>query len=59
MVSDAGMLPAGNLRELDEANLRFMVGSRMTKVPNDLASRFAAAATHSPWAADRSHYTEN
>lgn len=40
VVSDAGMLPAGNLRELDEANLRFMVGSRMTKVPNDLASRF-------------------
>ena len=40
VVADAGMLSAGNLRELDEANLRFIVGSRMTKVPNDLASHF-------------------
>ena len=40
VVDDAGMLSAGNLRELDEANLRFIVGSRMTKAPNDLASHF-------------------
>lgn len=40
VVADAGMLSAGNLRELDEANLRFIVGSRMTKAPNDLASHF-------------------
>lgn len=40
VVADAGMLSAGNLRELDEANLRFIVGSRMMKAPNDLASHF-------------------
>lgn len=40
IVADAGMLSAGNLRELDEANLRFIVGSRMTKAPTDLASHF-------------------
>ena len=33
IVADAGMLSASNLRELDEANLRFIVGSRMTKAP--------------------------
>jgi hypothetical protein len=40
VVADAGMLSASNLRELDEANLRFIVGSRMTKAPIDLASHF-------------------
>jgi hypothetical protein len=40
IVADAGMLSAGNLRELDEANLRFIVGSRVTKAPIDLASHF-------------------
>lgn len=40
VVADAGMLSAGNLRELHEANLRFIVGSRMMKAPNDLASHF-------------------
>jgi hypothetical protein len=40
VVADAGMLSATNLRELDEANLRFIVGSRMTKAPIDLASHF-------------------
>ena len=34
------MLSAGNLRELDEAGLRFIVGSRATKAPVDLASHF-------------------
>ena len=38
VVADAGMLSASNLRELDEANLRFIVGSRVTKAPADLAS---------------------
>src|SRR5699024_3941132 len=33
VVADAGMLSAENLRELDEAELRFIVGSRQTKVP--------------------------
>lgn len=40
VVADAGMLSASNLRELDEANLRFVVGSRVTKAPIDLASHF-------------------
>ena len=40
VVADAGMLSAGNLRELDEAGLRFIVGSRVTKAPVDLASHF-------------------
>ena len=40
VVADAGMLSSTNLRELDEANLRFIVGSRVTKAPKDLASHF-------------------
>jgi hypothetical protein len=40
VVADAGMLSAGNLRELDEANLRFIVGSRATKAPVDLECHF-------------------
>ena len=40
VVADAGMLSGTNLRELDEANLRFIVGSRVTKAPIDLASHF-------------------
>jgi len=40
VVADAGMLSAANLTELDEANLRFIVGSRVTKAPVDLESHF-------------------
>ncbi|MPV36949.1 IS1634 family transposase [Georgenia subflava] len=40
VVADAGMLSAGNLTALEEANLRFIVGSRVTKAPLDLASHF-------------------
>lgn len=40
VVADAGMLSASNLRELQEASLRFIVGSRATKAPIDLASHF-------------------
>jgi hypothetical protein len=40
VVADAGMLSAANLRELDEAGLRFIVGSRVTKAPVDLESHF-------------------
>jgi hypothetical protein len=40
VVADAGMLSAGNLRELDDAQLRFIVGSRVTKAPKDLESHF-------------------
>ena len=40
VVADAGMLSAKNLTDLDEANLRFIVGSKVTKAPLDLASHF-------------------
>lgn len=40
VVADAGMLSAKNLTDLHEANLRFIVGSRTTKAPLDLASHF-------------------
>ena len=40
VVADAGMLSASNLTELDDAGLRFVVGSRATKAPLDLASHF-------------------
>lgn len=40
VVADAGMLSATNLTELDEADLRFIVGSRVTKAPIDLESHF-------------------
>ncbi len=40
VVADAGMLASGNLRALDDAGLRFILGSRVTKAPNDLASHF-------------------
>jgi hypothetical protein len=40
VVADAGMLSAGNLRELDEAGLGFIVGSRQSTAPLDLASHY-------------------
>jgi len=40
VVADAGMLSAANLAALDEVELRFIVGSRVTKAPHDLASHF-------------------
>lgn len=40
VVADAGMLSATNLAQLDEVGLRFIVGSRSTKAPIDLASHF-------------------
>ena len=40
VVADAGMLSASNLKALDEAGLRFIVGSRVTKAPKDLESHF-------------------
>lgn len=40
IVADAGMLSAKNLAALDGARHRFIVGSRMTKAPIDLASHF-------------------
>ncbi|HEY1441507.1 MAG TPA: IS1634 family transposase, partial [Mycobacterium sp.] len=40
VVADAGMLSAKNLTALEEANLKFIVGSRTTKAPIDLACHF-------------------
>ena len=40
VVADAGMLSAANLTALEEAHLRFIVGSKVTKAPIDLASHF-------------------
>ena len=40
VVADAGMLSAANLKAIDEAGLRFIVGSRVTKAPLDLAKHF-------------------
>jgi transposase len=40
VVADAGMLSTSNLKELDDAGLRFIVGSRVTKAPVDLESHF-------------------
>jgi Transposase DDE domain len=40
VAADAGMLSASNLKDLDEAGLGFIVGSRSVKAPADLASHF-------------------
>ena len=40
VVADAGMLSAANLKALDAAGMRFIVGSRQTKAPADLESHF-------------------
>nr|WP_319803247.1 IS1634 family transposase [Brevibacterium sp. CFH 10365] len=40
VAADAGMLSAKNLKELDDAGLRFIVGSRQKKAPHDLATHF-------------------
>jgi hypothetical protein len=41
VVADAGMLSAGNLNALEDAGFSFVVGSRITKAPYDLAAHFA------------------
>lgn len=40
VVADAGMLSAGNLNALEDAGFGFIVGSRLTKAPYDLADHF-------------------
>jgi hypothetical protein len=40
VAADAGMLSGANLKALDELELSFIVGSRMTKAPGDLESYF-------------------
>lgn len=41
VVADAGMLSANNLNEIEDAGFTFIVGSRITKAPYDLADHFA------------------
>jgi transposase len=41
VVADAGMLSASNLNEIEDAGFSFIVGSRITKAPYDLADHFA------------------
>lgn len=40
VVADAGMLSAGNLNALEDAGFFFIVGSRISKAPYDLAEHF-------------------
>jgi Transposase DDE domain len=40
VVADAGMLSAGNLNAIEDAGFGFIVGSRITKAPYDLAEHF-------------------
>ena len=40
VAADAGMLSGANLKALDELELSFIVGSRVTKAPGDLESHF-------------------
>lgn len=40
MVADAGMLSAKNLNAIEDAELSFIVGSRIGKAPYDLAAHF-------------------
>jgi hypothetical protein len=40
VVADAGMLSAGNLNALEDAGFKFIVGSRISKAPYDLAEHF-------------------
>lgn len=48
VVADAGMLSATNLNALEDAGFSFIVGSRLTKAPYDLAEHFERHATTSP-----------
>lgn len=40
IAADAGMLSSANLKDLDAAGCKFIVGSRVTKAPGDLESHF-------------------
>ncbi len=46
VVADAGMLSAANLNDLQDAGFAFIVGSRLTKAPYDLAEHFARHGDH-------------
>jgi hypothetical protein len=46
VVADAGMLSASNLNAIEDAGFSFIVGSRMTKAPYDLAEHFERHGNH-------------
>src|SRR5699024_9804919 len=46
VVADAGMLSAGNLNAIEDAGYSFIVGSRLTAAPYDLADHFEAHGTY-------------
>ena len=46
VVADAGMLSAANLNALEDAGFAFIVGSRITKAPYDLAEHFKRHGNH-------------
>jgi hypothetical protein len=46
VVADAGMLSAANLNALEDAGYSFIVGSRITKAPYDLAEHFERHGTY-------------
>lgn len=46
VVADAGMLSASNLVALEDAGFSFIVGSRITKAPYDLADHFRRKGTY-------------
>jgi Transposase DDE domain len=48
VVADAGMLSASNLNAIEDAGFSFIVGSRITKAPYDLAGHFTVTGTTSP-----------
>lgn len=52
VVADAGMLSAANLNALEDAGFSFIVGSRLTKAPYDLAEHFEASRQPLPGRAD-------
>jgi hypothetical protein len=46
VVADAGMLSAANLLALEDAGFEFIVGSRISKAPYDLAEQFDKRGNH-------------
>jgi hypothetical protein len=46
VVADAGMLSASNLNALEDGGFSFIVGSRITKAPYDLAEHFERKGNH-------------
>lgn len=48
VVADAGMLSAANLNALDDADCRFIVGSRQSRAPYDLDAHFKAHGNYIP-----------